>query len=43
MTPHVLGGTDVAQPRAVELFCQNLRTSVDGHPLVNVIDWQRGY
>ena len=43
ITPHVSGGTDVAQPRAVELFCQNLRAYLDGRPLVNVIDWQRGY
>jgi phosphoglycerate dehydrogenase-like enzyme len=43
ITPHVSGGTDGAQPRAVELFCQNLRAYLDGRPLVNVIDWQRGY
>jgi phosphoglycerate dehydrogenase-like enzyme len=43
ITPHVSGGTDVAQHRAVELFCQNLRAYLDGGPLVNVIDWQRGY
>jgi phosphoglycerate dehydrogenase-like enzyme len=43
ITPHVSGGTDAAPHRAVELFCQNLRAYLDGHPLVNVIDWQRGY
>jgi phosphoglycerate dehydrogenase-like enzyme len=43
ITPHVSGGTDVAQPRVVELFCQNLRAYLDGRLLVNVIDWQRGY
>jgi len=43
ITPHVSGGADVAQHRAVELFCQNLRAYLDGRSLVNVIDWQRGY
>jgi phosphoglycerate dehydrogenase-like enzyme len=43
ITPHVSGGTDVAQRHAVELCCQNLRAYPDGRPLVNVIDWQRGY
>jgi phosphoglycerate dehydrogenase-like enzyme len=43
ITPHVSGGTDVAQPWVVELFCQNLRAYLDGRLLVNVIDWQRGY
>jgi hypothetical protein len=25
------------------LFCTNLRAFIDGAPLQNVIDWQRGY
>jgi hypothetical protein len=33
----------VVQHQAIDLFCQNLRAYVEGHPLVNVIDWQRGY
>jgi hypothetical protein len=33
----------VAQHRGIELFCQNLRAYLDGRPLVNVIDWPRGY
>jgi phosphoglycerate dehydrogenase-like enzyme len=43
ITPHVSGGTDVAQHRAVEVFSDNLRAYLDGRPLVNVIDWARGY
>jgi phosphoglycerate dehydrogenase-like enzyme len=43
ITPHVSAGTDVVQHQAIDLFCQNLRAYVEGHPLVNVIDWQRGY
>ena len=43
ITPHVSGGTDVAQHRVVEVFCDNLRAYLDGRPLANVIDWGRGY
>lgn len=43
LTPHVSGGTDVVQHRGVELFCENLRAYLDGRPLTNVIDWDRGY
>jgi phosphoglycerate dehydrogenase-like enzyme len=43
ITPHVSGGTDVAQHRAVEVFSDNLRAYLDGRPLANVIDWARGY
>ncbi|HTE85463.1 MAG TPA: D-2-hydroxyacid dehydrogenase, partial [Dehalococcoidia bacterium] len=43
ITPHVSGGTDQAQHRGVELFCDNLRAYLDGRPLANVIDWERGY
>ena len=43
ITPHVSGGTDVAQHRAVEVFSDNLRAYLDGRPLTNVIEWARGY
>jgi len=43
ITPHVSGGTDVAQHRAVEVFSNNLRAYLDGRPLANVIEWARGY
>jgi phosphoglycerate dehydrogenase-like enzyme len=43
ITPHVSGGTDVAQHRAVEVFSDNLRAYLAGRPLANVIDWARGY
>ena len=43
MTPHVSGGTDVPQHRAVEVFCDNLRAYLAGRPLTNVIEWERGY
>jgi phosphoglycerate dehydrogenase-like enzyme len=43
ITPHVSGGTDVAQHRVVEVFSGNLLAYLDGRPLANVIDWARGY
>ena len=43
ITPHVSGGTDVAQHRVVEVFCDNLRAYLGGQPLTNVIEWERGY
>jgi glyoxylate/hydroxypyruvate reductase len=43
ITPHVSGGSDEDRHRAIELFCDNLRAYLDGRPLRNVIDWQRGY
>jgi phosphoglycerate dehydrogenase-like enzyme len=43
ITPHTSVGTDVQQARGMELFCENLRRYLKGEPLVNVIDWERGY
>jgi phosphoglycerate dehydrogenase-like enzyme len=42
ITPHVSGGTDVAQHRVVEVFSENLRAYLDGRPLANVVEWARG-
>jgi hypothetical protein len=33
----------VLGPGNVNLFCDNLRAYLDGGPLRNVIDWERGY
>ncbi|MCZ6872478.1 MAG: D-2-hydroxyacid dehydrogenase [bacterium] len=43
ITPHVSGGAEKQQHRGIELFCKNLRAYLNGQPLTNVIDWQRGY
>ena len=43
ITPHVSGASDDERHGAIALFCENLRTYLDGRPLRNVIDWQRGY
>ena len=43
ITPHVSGASDENRHGAIDLFCANLRAWIDGAPLRNVIDWQRGY
>jgi phosphoglycerate dehydrogenase-like enzyme len=43
ITPHVSGASDDERHRGVDLFCENLRAYLDGQPLHNVIDWDRGY
>jgi phosphoglycerate dehydrogenase-like enzyme len=43
LTPHVSAATDVSEHRGVKLFCENLTRYLEGLPLENVIDWERGY
>ena len=43
VTPHISGASDENRHGAIDLFCDNLRAYLDGRPLRNVIDWQRGY
>jgi glyoxylate/hydroxypyruvate reductase A len=43
ITPHISSRTDTALHRGLELFYRNLRAYLDGRPLINVIDWERGY
>ena len=43
ITPHISGASDEDRHRAIDLFCDNLRAYLDGRPLRNVIDWERGY
>jgi phosphoglycerate dehydrogenase-like enzyme len=43
ITPHISGASDQDRHGAIELFCANLRTYIDGGELKNVIDWERGY
>jgi phosphoglycerate dehydrogenase-like enzyme len=43
ITPHVSGASDDNRHGAIDIFCDNLRAYLDGRPLRNVIDWQRGY
>jgi phosphoglycerate dehydrogenase-like enzyme len=43
ITPHVSGAVDRSRHGAIDLFCKNLRIYLDGGPLLNAIDWERGY
>ena len=43
ITPHISAVTDVSEHQGINLFCDNLRRYLEGQPLANVIDWQRGY
>jgi phosphoglycerate dehydrogenase-like enzyme len=43
ITPHVSAASDRDRHGAITLFCDNLRAYLDGRPLRNVVDWERGY
>jgi glyoxylate/hydroxypyruvate reductase A len=43
ITPHISAASDQDRHRAIKLFCDNLRAYLDGKPLRNVVDWERGY
>jgi D-2-hydroxyacid dehydrogenase (NADP+) len=43
ITPHTSSGTDVSLAKGLEVFCENLRRYLTGQPLLNVINWERGY
>lgn len=43
MTPHVATGSDRNILRVRELICDNLRRYIDGQPLRNLVDPERGY
>jgi len=43
LTPHISGAAPDYYDRAVPLFCENLRRFLEGAPLLNLVDKQRGY
>jgi phosphoglycerate dehydrogenase-like enzyme len=43
ITPHTSATADDFRHGGVDLFCENLRAYIDGKPMKNVIDWERGY
>ena len=43
LTPHISGGTEIYNQRAVAIFADNLRRYLAGEPLQNVVDPSRGY
>ncbi|MBV8775273.1 MAG: D-2-hydroxyacid dehydrogenase [Deltaproteobacteria bacterium] len=43
ITPHVSAASDLSRHRGIELFCRNLGAYLEGQPLLNMVDWVRGY
>jgi phosphoglycerate dehydrogenase-like enzyme len=43
LTPHTSGQTERPSRAALGLLCDNLRRCLAGEPLLNQVDWQRGY
>ena len=43
ITPHISGMSDQDRHLGIALFCDNLRAWIEGRPMQNVIDWERGY
>ncbi len=43
MSPHISGGTEIYNQRAVAIFCDNLRRYLAGESLMNLVDAERGY
>ena len=43
ITPHVAGRSDKDRARMVGTIKENIQRFVDGRPLVNVVDKQKGY
>jgi len=43
LSPHISGGTEIYNQRAVGIFCENLRRYLAGERLMNLADPSRGY
>jgi len=43
ITPHIAGDSEHYSARATELFCHNLRRYLAGQPLLNQVDFTKGY
>lgn len=43
LTPHISGGTEIYNQRAVAIFTENLRRYLRNEPLQNIVDPTRGY
>ena len=43
ITPHTSSVSDQDRHGGIDVFCENLRAYLDGRPLLNVVDWNRGY
>ena len=43
ITPHISNGSDADIHGGIDIFCENLRAYRQGKPMMNVLDWARGY
>jgi phosphoglycerate dehydrogenase-like enzyme len=43
ITPHVSAGRDASDDHRLDVFCANARAYLNGRPMINVVDWERGY
>jgi D-2-hydroxyacid dehydrogenase (NADP+) len=43
LTPHTSGQTEQPQTGALDIFRENLRRCLAGEPLLNQVNWERGY
>jgi len=43
LTPHTSGQTNQRSEGALTILCDNLRRCLAGQPLINQVDWARGY
>jgi len=43
ITPHISSYSDQDRHRVIDVICENLHAYVQGKPLRNVVDWERGY
>jgi phosphoglycerate dehydrogenase-like enzyme len=43
LTPHISGTSVGYEEGLIDLFCENLERFLDGKPLLNVVDKERGY
>jgi phosphoglycerate dehydrogenase-like enzyme len=43
VTPHTAGGSPRRAQRVIDTFCENLRRRRAGHPLIALIDKEKGY
>ena len=43
ITPHTSGMTELPATGPLEILCENLRRCLAGQPLLNLVDWERGY
>ena len=43
LTPHTSGQTEHPSTGSLDIFRENLRRFLAGEPLLNLVDWERGY